>query len=61
LTVLELLDQRIAELDRLIGEASAPKVRSDEDRGLEIMRANLRALRSSRLLKFEAGDSALRI
>jgi hypothetical protein len=45
LTVLDLLDQRISELGRLIAEASMPERQSDEDCDLEILRANLRALR----------------
>jgi hypothetical protein len=35
----------ISEVDRLIAEASTPEGQSDEDCDLEILRANLRALR----------------
>ena len=49
LTVLELLDQRIDELDRLIDEVSAPDRQADEHRRLGILLANLRALRHSKM------------
>jgi hypothetical protein len=44
-TAIELLYQRIAELDQLIMEASAPDGRPDEHRSLSILRASLQALR----------------
>ena len=49
MTVLELLDQRIAELDRLIDEVSAPDRRAAEHGCFGILRANLRALRQSKM------------